>query len=975
MTSRKRPLPPRVPESLVARRVLVLAPHYDDEVLGCGGLILQLAAGGARVVCAFMSDGSGGAEGPPEGFTREQYSKRRRGEADKAAKVLGIDSVEHLGSRHGLSDGALTSSLDQLTSHIEALLQEHEPDLLLAPSPLEVTADHQATFRALHEALINRRRGRTDGGEPLSSQDDDSSPGDLALRVLCYEVNHPFYPDLLVDVTAELEGVADAMSRYRSQLERHDYMGACRGLRRYRALTVPDPCRYAEAYCQLTASDFTTRSPAQLVAYLGGAPSLVEVPSPRRVSIVVRTYNRPRRLAEALDSLAQSTYRNVEVVLVNDGGRRPEVAEDFPFPLRRVDLAANRGRAAAAQAGVEAATGDCVGFLDDDDLLAPEHLESLTAMLSGDVDVAYSDATVVCYEPTANGWRESGRRLPYSRDFDREILLLDNYIPFHTVLMTREALERAGAFDLQLPIFEDWDLLIRLSRSSSFVHLARTTCEYRHFLDGAADGPSGGHALGGAASARSDFEALKAKVLTKHAADLGPDALAGAVTRMRRQAVLAGDAARAQILKRQQDLERLQAREQELESSHGERGAEIARLQAREQELESSHGELGAEVERLQAREQELESSHGELGAEVERLQAREQELESSHGELGAEVERLQAREQELESSHGELGAEVERLQAREQELESSHGELGAEVERLQAREQELESSHGELGAEVERLQAREQELESSHGELGAEVERLQAREQELESSHGELGAEVERLQAREQELESSHGELGAEVERLQVRERKLESSHGELGAEVERLQAREQELESSHGELGAEVERLQAREQELESSHGELGAEVERLQAREQELESSHGELGAEVERLQAREQELESSHGETWRRGGAVAGSRAGSWSRRMVNLAPRWSGCRPVSRSWSRRMVNLAPRWSGCRFASGSWSRRMVNLAPRWSGCRFASGSWNRRIGNAAPRWSGCRFASGSWCRRIGSAKSKS
>ncbi|MXX62281.1 MAG: glycosyltransferase, partial [Holophagales bacterium] len=612
MTSPRRPQPPTATESPVAHRVLVLAPHYDDEVLGCGGLILQLAAGGARIVCAFMSDGSGGVEGPPEGSTREQYSRRRRKEADEAAAALGIDSVVHLGHRHGLQDGALASSLDELTGHIETLLQEHRPDLLLVPSPLEVTPDHRATFRALHEALINGRQGRTEGGEPLPSQDDDSSPGDLTLRVLCYEVNHPFYPDLLVDVTAELDGVVEAMSHYRSQLERHDYMGSCRGLRRYRSLTVPDPCRYAEGYCQLTANDFTTRSPAQLIAYLGGAPSLVEVASPRRVSIVVRTYNRPRRLAEALDSLALSSYRNVEVVLVNDGGRRPEVAEGFPFEVHRVDFAENRGRSAAAQAGVEAATGDCVGFLDDDDLLAPEHLESLTAMLGDGVDVAYSDAAVVCYEPGTNGWKESSRRLPYSRDFDRAILLLDNYIPFHTVLMTREALERAGSFDLELPIFEDWDLLIRLSRSSNFVHLARTTCEYRHFLDGAADGPSGGHALGGAASARPDFETLKAKVLSKHATDLGPEALARAVTRMRRQAVLAGEAARARIRERQQDLERVRASERK-------RGAEIERLQARERELESSHAERGAEIERLQARERELESSHAERGAEIER--------------------------------------------------------------------------------------------------------------------------------------------------------------------------------------------------------------------------------------------------------------------------------------------------------------------------------------------------------------------
>ena len=579
MTDRKRPLPPTAAESVEARRVLVLAPHYDDEVLGCGGLIRQLAAGGAKVVCAFASDGSGGAEGPPEGLTREEYAERRGAEAEEAAGVLGIDCVVHLGARHGLSDGALNSSLDPLAGRFEALIEEHAPDLLLLPSPLEVTADHQATFRALHEALIRRRRRRAVGGEGLARQDDDSTPGDLALRILCYEVNHPFYPDLLVDVTAEMERVVEAMSRYQSQVDRHDYIGACRGLRRYRALGLGVPCRYAEAYCRLKVSDFTARSPAQLIAHLGGAPSLVEVDSPRRASIVVRTLNRPRRLAEALESLAQSTWRNVELVLVNDGGLRPEVAEDFPFDVRRVDLERNRGRAAAAQAGVEAASGDCIGFLDDDDLLAPEHLETLAPLLSGDVEVAYSDAAVVSYEPGRGGWVECGRRLPYSRDFDRGILLLDNYIPFHTVLMTREAAARTGPFDESLPVFEDWDFLIRLSETSDFVHLARTTCEYRHFLGGGDGDAPGGHALGGAAAERLDFEQMKAKVLAKHADELDATALAGAVSRMRRDAVLAGEAARALIREQERELEdvrhylrvgeeearRLYAREKELE--------------------------------------------------------------------------------------------------------------------------------------------------------------------------------------------------------------------------------------------------------------------------------------------------------------------------------------------------------------------------------------------------------------------------
>ncbi len=586
MTGRDRPPPPTAPGSVVARRVLVLAPHYDDEVLGCGGLLLQLAANGAETVCAFMSDGSGGAEGPPEGMSGQEYSALRQAESEAAATVLGIGRVEHVGVRQGFPDGSLASLVGELTAEIDGLLDACRPDLVLAPSPLEVTPDHQATFRALHEALIARRRRRSDDSGRSRCQD-DSAPGDLLLRVFCYEVNHPFYPDLLVDVTAEVEGLAAAMSHYRSQQERHDYLDSSLGLRRFRAHSLPRGCASAEGYCQLRASDFTTRSPAWLVAHLGGLPSPAAVDAPRRVSIVVRTWNRPRRLAEALESLARSTYRNVEVVLVNDGGRRPEPPADFPFALQRVEHETNRGRAAAAQSGVEAASGDCIGFLDDDDLLAPEHLECLTALLRGDVEVAYSDAAVVTHEPTSDGYRESSRGLPYSRDFDREILLLDNYIPFHTVLMTREALERAGPFDPELPAFEDWDLLIRLSRSSPFVHLARTTCEYRHFLGGAV----GGHALGGAAAERHDFEALKARVLARYADELGPESLARAVTRMRREAVLAAEASRALLLRTQRET---QAELDLIQASNRARGEEVDRLHARERELAAEIGKMKA---------------------------------------------------------------------------------------------------------------------------------------------------------------------------------------------------------------------------------------------------------------------------------------------------------------------------------------------------------------------------------------------
>jgi LmbE family N-acetylglucosaminyl deacetylase len=502
---------------IAARRVLVLAPHFDDEVLGCGGLLIQLVRGGAEVRVLFLSDGSGGEEAVGD---RRAYAERRRAEAHAVARHLGFAAVEELGAR----DGALAGDRNAIADRIGALLRSHPPDLLLVPSPTEITADHRSVFLALCDVLSPLREG------------DDLHGIMQGVTILLYEVNHPAHPDLLVDVGAEMPALEAAIRLYESQLERHNYLDCAVGLRRYRTLSLPSNVRAAEGYRRLSASDFATHSPRQLVEHLGGVSTPRAVEGGPRVSVVVRTFNRPDFLREALASLAASEYRNLEIVLVNDGGAAPEVPSAYPFPLLRVDLPANRGRAAAAGAGVDAATGPYVAFLDDDDLIAPEHFTVLVgAAAATGARVVYSDAAVGIYEPGPDGWRCRERRLPYSRDFDPDFLLLDNYIPFHTLLMERAACLEVGPFDASLPFFEDWDFLIRLSASCAFHHLRRVTCEYRHF-EGA-----GEQILGRAPRERPDFLAMKARILSKHAGLLTPERLARAVDTMRAEAVECGE--------------------------------------------------------------------------------------------------------------------------------------------------------------------------------------------------------------------------------------------------------------------------------------------------------------------------------------------------------------------------------------------------------------------------------------------------
>jgi len=615
-----------------AASALVLAPHFDDEVLGCGGLLAQLAASGAAVRVLFLTDGGGGVEAVAQhGINRDAYRTRRREEAVRAVAALGAAGLDVLNVL-AIPDGALDRHLDAAVEGIRRAILTQRPELLLVPSPLEITTDHRAAFAAVHRLLAPLRDPARAADEPLR-----------VLRVLLYEVNHPGHPDLLVDVTAERERIEAAMSCYASQEERHPYLSAGLGLRRWRTLSLGPGVELAEAYCRLRVEDFTTRSPAQLVRHLGGLPEIAEVREGPLVSVVVRTRDRPELLAEALESLADGAYRRAEVVLVNDGGAPPPVPPDYPLPLVRIDLAESRGRAAAAQAGVTAASGDYVAFLDDDDLAAPEHLATLAGLVqAAGVRVAYTDAAVAVYElDPSGGWTCSERRLPYSRDFDPDILLVDNYIPFNTLLIERDLFAQAGPFDTSLPFFEDWDFLIRLAALTPFHHLARVTCEYRHFRGGAH------HIFGERPRERGDFLEVKARVIARHASRLRPDVLARAV-----------DTLRSEIVDERE--------------SRASAGREIASLRdalaAQRAELDSlavTHQVLARErfawEERFHAANGELAVSREEnqrMAAELQRLYDDERKLhaavedQTAHlGRTYAEIERLNRLIREMEGT------------------------------------------------------------------------------------------------------------------------------------------------------------------------------------------------------------------------------------------------------------------------------------------------------------------------------------
>lgn len=581
-------------EVVRAKSVLVIAPHFDDEILGCGGLLLQLKHSGSAIRLLFLSDGG---RLDDSGELSESYATRRREEAEAVVSTLNVAGVEYL----DLKDGELEYCRSDITEAIRRSVLSFRPALVLVPSPLEGSSDHRAAFGALFDLLAPLR----DAGNLFQIAEN--------INVLLYDVNRPAFPNLLVDVSAELATIEELMVLYASQQERHDYAAAARGIRQFRALSLPPEVKGAEAYYRMPAREFSLHSYSSMVEKLGGRIEPKAEDQGPLISVVVRTFNRPVLLDQALASLTASQYRRLEVIVVNDGGPVPNLAEDFPFPLRCLNLEHNQGRAAAANAGIEAAQGDYVAFLDDDDLIYREHYSQLVAATRLGAKVVYSDAAVGVYELTeGSGWIEVERSLPYSRDFDPDILRLDNYIPFHTVLMDRKLLLEVGPLDPTLPFFEDWDLLIRLSERTAFEHLRSVSCEYRHFRG------KGHHILGERGAQRGDFLEFKQQVIARHWEGSDPGVLARAVSRLREEAVLFAQSAGQSRLALETSLREQASLEGDF---HRQRG-EVEALRGDYEVLEEVSREREKALEVLHEQEKAQESKIEELYAEIERLDA-----------------------------------------------------------------------------------------------------------------------------------------------------------------------------------------------------------------------------------------------------------------------------------------------------------------------------------------------------------------
>ncbi|MBI3782604.1 MAG: glycosyltransferase [Deltaproteobacteria bacterium] len=184
------------------------------------------------------------------------------------------------------------------------------------------------------------------------------------------------------------------------------------------------------------------------------------------VSVIIPTYNRSAMVVEALRSAVAQSAPAHEVIVVDDGSNDDTLAVLQRESAKDVHLIrrANRGVAAARNLGVARSSGDLIAFLDSDDLWLPDKLATQTAFFATHPEAMICQTEEVWIR---NGVRVNPRTYHHKPSGDVFDASLERCLVSPSAVMMRRALfEEIGGFDESLPACEDYDLWLRIARST-----------------------------------------------------------------------------------------------------------------------------------------------------------------------------------------------------------------------------------------------------------------------------------------------------------------------------------------------------------------------------------------------------------------------------------------------------------------------------------------------------------------------------
>ncbi|MFA7374383.1 MAG: glycosyltransferase, partial [Methanothrix soehngenii] len=202
-----------------------------------------------------------------------------------------------------------------------------------------------------------------------------------------------------------------------------------------------------------------------------------------KIDIIIPTFNGRGSIRKAIESVIYQTYQNWNLIVVNDGGEDiKDIIDEFSDSRIKYICSEHKGKSHALNVGINFSSGEFIGYLDDDDILYPIHLEVLVkAAIDQGCDFIYDDWYEVCIDEFG---REIKRYFEFRNDVSPSMLILKNYINHKCILHRRCLLKKVGLYDEDLDILIDWDMIRRLSFASQPCHIWSVTSEHIQYYTG-----------------------------------------------------------------------------------------------------------------------------------------------------------------------------------------------------------------------------------------------------------------------------------------------------------------------------------------------------------------------------------------------------------------------------------------------------------------------------------------------------------
>lgn len=202
---------------------------------------------------------------------------------------------------------------------------------------------------------------------------------------------------------------------------------------------------------------------------------------PALVSVIVPVYNRERLVTETVASILQQTYRNIEIVLINDGSTDDSLEviraleQEHPDIIRIIDQK-NQGQTIARNQGIRNARGKYIAFLDSDDLWVPDKLERQIPLFNEGVGLVYGGVEFINELGETTGFDACDLSMQGNIYLQ---LLVKNRMTGGSVVILAEALEKVGLFDPEFKAAENWDLWVRICKEYEARLVNKPVVKYR----------------------------------------------------------------------------------------------------------------------------------------------------------------------------------------------------------------------------------------------------------------------------------------------------------------------------------------------------------------------------------------------------------------------------------------------------------------------------------------------------------------